>query len=148
MLVVNKWDLITKDSSSSKLFQEEVTRKFKSLKNYPFIFISALTKQRIHRVLEMALEVYLKTSQKISTKELNESLNKILLRNPPNSEHGKQIQIKYITQVSKQPTIFALYTNYPKKIKTEYARYLENQFRKTFDLEGVPLIFSFRKNEN
>ncbi len=145
VIVVNKWDLITKDSFSSKLFKEEVTRKFKSLKNYPFIFISALTKQRIHRVLEIALKVYSKTSQKISTKELNESLTKILLKNPPNSEHGKQVQIKYITQVSKQPTIFALYTNYPKKIKTEYARYLENQLRKNFDLEGVPLIFSFRK---
>ena len=66
-------------------------------------------------------------------------------KKPPQSEHGKQIQIKYVTQVSIEPTIFALYTNYPKKIKTHYIRYLENQFRENFDLEGVPIILSFRK---
>ena len=66
-------------------------------------------------------------------------------KNPPQSEHGKQIQIKYVTQVSNEPTIFAFYTNYPKKIKTHYIRFLENQFRENFDLEGVPIIFSFRK---
>ena len=145
VLIVNKWDLVTKNSSSSKMFHEEITRKFKSLKHYPIIFISALTKQRIHRVLEVALDVYSKTIKKISTNKLNEVLKKLLIKNPPQSEHGKQIQIKYVTQVSVEPTIFALYTNYPKKIKTHYIRYLENQFRKNFDLEGVPIIFSFRK---
>tara|TARA_Y100001980_G_C14543288_1_gene321971 strand:+ start:335 stop:1651 length:1317 start_codon:yes stop_codon:yes gene_type:complete len=145
VLIVNKWDLITKDSSSSKNFHTEITRKFKSLKNYPIIFISALTKQRIHRVLEEACSVYKRAIIKISTNELNEELKKIIIKKPPQSDNGKQIQIKYITQVSTQPTIFALYTNYPKKIKVQYARYLENQFRKKFDLQGVPLILSFRK---
>ena len=84
-------------------------------------------------------------SLKISTKKLNELLKKLINKKPPQSEDGKQIQIKYVTQVSTEPTIFALYTNYPKKIKTHYIRYLENQFRKSFDLEGVPIIFSFRK---
>ena len=68
VLIVNKWDLIIKDSSSSKIFHDEITRKFKSLKHYPIIFISALTKQRIHRVLEEALNVYSKARQKISDK--------------------------------------------------------------------------------
>jgi len=145
MLIVNKWDLVTKNSSSSKMFHEEITRKFKSLQHYPIIFISALTKQRIHRVLEVALDVYSRAIKKTSTNKLNELLKKILIKNPPQSEHGKQIQIKYVTQVSIQPTIFAMYTNYPKKIKTHYTRYLENQFRRNFDLEGVPIIFSFRK---
>ena len=145
VVIVNKWDLIIKDSSSAKIFRNEITRKFKSLKHYPIIFISALTKQRIHRVLEIALNVYSKVRQKILTKTLNEALRKIILRYPPQSEQGKQIQIKYITQVSTQPTIFALYVNNPKKIKTQYVRYLENQLRKNFDLEGVPIIISFRK---
>ena len=145
VLIVNKWDLVTKNSSSSKIFHQEITRKFKSLQHYPIIFISALTKQRIHRVLEVALDVYARTIKKISTKKLNELLKKLLNKNPPQSEHGKQIQIKYVTQVSIEPTIFALYTNYPKKIKTHYIRYLENQFRENLDLDGVPIIFSFRK---
>ena len=145
VLIVNKWDLVTKNSSSSKMFHEEITRKFKSLQHYPIIFISALTKQRIHRVLEEALDVYSRATSQISTKKLNEFLKNILIKNPPQSEHGKQIQIKYVTQVSIKPTIFAFFTNYPKKIKTHYTRYLENQFRKSFDLEGVPIILSFRK---
>ena len=145
VLIVNKWDLVTKTSSSSKIFHQEITVKFKSLQHYPIIFISALTKQRIHRVLEVALEVYARSIKKISTKKLNELLKKLLNKNPPQSEHGKQIQIKYVTQVSTEPTIFALYTNYPKKIKTHYIRFLENQFRENFDLAGVPIIFSFRK---
>ena len=145
VLIVNKWDLVTKNSSSSKIFHQEITRKFKSLQHYPIIFISAVTKQRIHRVLEVALNVYERTIEKISTNKLNELLKKLLNKNPPQSEHGKQIQIKYVTQVSTKPIIFALYTNYPKKIKTHYIRFLENQFRENFDLKGVPIIFSFRR---
>ena len=145
VLIVNKWDLITKNSSSSKMFHQEITKKYKSLQHYPVIFISALTKQRIHRVLEVALDVHARTIRKISTNKLNELLEKLLKKNPPQSEQGKQIQIKYVTQVSIKPTVFAMYTNYPKKIKTHYIRFLENQFRKNFDLEGVPIIFSFRR---
>ena len=145
VLIVNKWDLVTKNSSSSKIFHQEITRKFKSLQHYPIIFVSALTKQRIHRVLEVALAVYARTKKKISTNKLNELLKQLLTKNPPQSEHGKQIQIKYVTQVSTEPSVFALYTNYPKKIKTHYIRYLENKFRENLDLEGVPIIFSFRK---
>ncbi len=145
VLIVNKWDLVTKNSSSAKMFHEELIGKFKSLKNYPIIFISALTRQRIHRVLEVTFDVYKRGKKKISTNKLNELLKKILDKNPPQSEHGRQIQIKYVTQVSIEPTIFALYTNYPKKIKTHYIRYIENQFRKNFDLEGVPVILSLRK---
>ena len=145
VLIVNKWDLVTKNSSSSKMFHEQITKKFRSLQHYPVIFISALTKQRIHRVLEVALDVHARTIRKISTNKLNELLEKLLKKNPPQSEHGKQIQIKYVTQVSIKPTVFAMYTNYPKKIKTHYIRFLENQFRKNFDLDGVPIIFSFRR---
>ena len=145
VLIVNKWDLVIKNSSSARIFHSEITRKFKSLRHYPIIFISALIKQRIHRVLETALHVYSNAKQKILTKTLNDALHEIILRYPPQSDQGKQIHIKYITQVSIRPTIFALYVNNPKKIKTQYTRYLENQIRKNFDFEGVPLIFSFRK---
>ena len=145
VLIVNKWDLIKKSTSTAKIFQDEITRKFKSLGHYPIIFISALTKQRIHRVIEVASEVYKRGKGFIATKQLNELIVNIIKKNPPQSENGKQIQIKYVTQVSCEPTIIALYTNYPKKIKTHYVRFLENQFRKTFDLKGLPLILSFRR---
>ena len=145
VLIINKWDLIEKNSSTAKIFYDEITKKFKSLEHYPIIFISALTKQRIHRVIEVALDVYKRGKNTISTKKLNDLLANILLKNPPQSENGKQVQIKYVTQVSSEPTIFALYTNYPQKIKTHYIRFLENQLRKNFDLKGVPVILSFRR---
>ena len=145
VLVVNKWDLVKKNTSTAKTFQDEITRKFKSLEHYPIIFVSALTKQRINRVIEVASEVYKRGRGFIATKKLNELIISIIKKNPPQSENGKQIQIKYVTQVSCEPTIIALYTNYPKKIKTHYVRFLENQFRKKFDLEGLPLILSFRR---
>ena len=145
VLIVNKWDLVKKNSSTAKIFHDEITRKFKSLEHYPVIFISALTKQRIHRVIEVALEVYKRGKCFISTKNLNELIAAIIKKKPPQSEDGKQIQIKYVTQVSCEPTIIALYTNYPKKIKTHYVRFLENQFRENFDLKGLPVILSFRR---
>jgi len=145
VLIVNKWDLVKKNSSTAKIFHDEITRKFKSLEHYPVIFISALTKQRIHRVIEVALEVYKRGKCFISTKNLNELIATIIKKKPPQSENGKQIQIKYVTQVSCEPTIIALYTNYPKKIKTHYVRFLENQFRENFDLKGLPVILSFRR---
>ena len=79
------------------------------------------------------------------TKKINDVLSRLLVKNPPPSEHGKSIKIKYATQVSTEPAVIALYSNYPKKIKTSYRRYVENQFRKNFDLTGIPIHLSFRR---
>ena len=84
-------------------------------------------------------------NKKISTKKLNEVLSKILAKNPPPSEQGKAIKIKYATQVSFEPVVIALYVNYPKKVKTSYSRYIENQIRENFDLMGIPINLSFRQ---
>ena len=145
IIVVNKWDLITKNTSTMSKFEREIKYQFKALNNYPLLFISALTKQRIHRVFEFSWEIYQRGKQKLSTRTLNEITEKIIRKNPPPAEHGKSIKIKYVTQVSSEPTVIALYTNYPKKIKPSYKRYLENQFRKNFNLIGIPLYLSFRR---
>ena len=145
ILIVNKWDLIKKDTHTMKSFQEEIRYQFKALDHYPILFISALTKQRIHRVLEVAWGVYEKAQKKVSTKNLNKALEKIIYKNPPPAEQGKSIKIKYATQVSKEPAVVAMYTNYPKKIKVSYQRYLENQLRNEFDLIGIPIMLSFRR---
>ena len=128
-----------------KTFEDLIRSEFKALDNYPMLFISTLTKQRIHRVLEVAWEVYSRGNEKISTKKLNKVLSKILAKNPPPSEQGKAIKIKYATQVSFEPVVIAFYMNYPKKLKTSYKRYIENQIRKNFDFTGIPINLSFRR---
>ena len=145
VIVINKWDLIQKDTFTMKEFEDEIRHEFKALDHYPILFISTLTKQRIHRVLEMAWEVYQRGKNLMPTKKINDVLSRLLVKNPPPSEHGKSIKIKYATQVSTEPAVIALYSNYPKKIKTSYRRYVENQFRKNFDLTGIPIHLSFRR---
>ena len=145
ILVINKWDLVEKETHTMKGFEDEIRYQFKALDHYPLLFISALTKQRIHRVLETVWEIYERGQNLVSTKKLNDTLQFITAKNPPPAEQGKVIRIKYATQVSREPAVIALYTNYPKKIKTAYRRYLENQFRKTFDFSGIPITLSFRR---
>ena len=145
ILVINKWDLVEKETHTMKGFEDEIRYQFKALDHYPLLFISALTKQRIHRVLETVWEIYERGQNLVSTKKLNDTLQFIITKNPPPAEQGKVIQIKYATQVSREPAVIALYTNYPKKIKTAYRRYLENQLRKTFDFSGIPITLSFRR---
>ena len=144
ILVVNKWDLIKKETDTMNEFKNKIISQYKSLVYYPIIFISALTTKRVHLVLEIAWELYNRSKKIIPTKILNEKLKYILYKNPPSTNNGKAIQIKYATQVSAEPTVLAFYTNYPKKIKIHYRRYLENQLRKVFDLNGVSVILSFR----
>ena len=145
IIIVNKWDLIDKNNESMQNFIDEMRYQFKSIDNYPIIFISALTKQRIHKVLETSWAVYNRIIHRLSTKKLNDTLKLIIEKNPPSSSKGKSIRIKYVTQVSREPFVIALYLNYPNVIKTEYKRYLENSFRKHFDLLGISVKLSFRK---
>jgi len=145
VLVVNKWDLLKKETHTMKTFKDEIRYQFKSLDHYPIIFISTITKQRIHLVLESAWEVYNRGKNVVSTRSLNDNLIKIIEKNPPPTEQGRLVKIKYATQVSKEPAVIALYTNYPDKIKVSYKRYLENQIRENFNYKGIPLALSFRK---
>ena len=145
VLVVNKWDLIQKKTHTMKETTDEIRRQFKSLDHYPILYVSAMNRQRIHKVLEVAWDVYVRSQNQLSTRRLNQQIEAIAGKNPPPAERGKVIRIKYVTQVSRQPTVIALYLNYPKLVRQSYKRYLENRLRLSFDLQGIPIKLSFRK---
>ncbi|MCK4448745.1 MAG: ribosome biogenesis GTPase Der, partial [Candidatus Marinimicrobia bacterium] len=145
VLVINKWDLIEKDSNTLIEFQRDLIDAFRQLEHYPIIFISALTKQRIHKVIETAKEVYLTRKQRISTNKLNNFFQDVIDKIPPPAVQGKYIKIKYLTQVKREPPVFVFFCNYPKDIKEEYRRFLENQLRAGFGFRGVPLTIIFRQ---
>ncbi|MBT3299524.1 MAG: ribosome biogenesis GTPase Der [Candidatus Marinimicrobia bacterium] len=146
IFIVNKWDLIEKETNTMKDFEDEIRYQFRSLSHYPILFISADTHQRIHKVLETADEVYQRSRVIHSTRKLNEFLTQFTRRSPAPAEKGKLIKLKYVSQVHRAPAVFAFYTNYPKFIPTHYKRHLENSLRDSFDMVGVPLRISFRKS--
>jgi len=145
VLVVNKWDLIQKDTNTAREFEIEISKQFKTLGYYPTLFISALTKQRVSKVLDLVWNVYKARRQKIKTNELNLWLEKIRKMRTAPAPKGKDLKIKFITQVHTAPPIFACFCNYPKMVPASYRRFIENQFRESFNFTGVPIIFSFRK---
>ena len=144
-IVVNKWDLIKKETNTMKEFALEMSIQFKSLAHYPVLFISAKTKQRISGILKKAHEIYELRQTKIPTSELNKFLQKALIMQSPPATKGKAINLKYMTQVNSAPHLFVIFTNYPKLIPSSYKRFIENQLREKYDLEGIPIRISFRK---
>ena len=145
IIMINKWDLIKKDHSTAKIYEEELKNKIAPLNFIPIIFTSVINKQRIHKVLENALSVFRNRSQKISTSKLNNAILPEIKKYPPPAIKGKYIKIKYITQLpTKTPTI-AFFCNLPQYIKESYKRFLSNKIRQYFPLEWVPISLVFRK---
>ncbi|WP_372774879.1 ribosome biogenesis GTPase Der [Mangrovibacterium sp.] len=146
VLLVNKWDLMEdKDNSSVNKFTEHIHERIAPFVDVPIIFMSALTKQRIFKALEVAVEVYQSKSQRIKTSTLNEVLLQAIEKYPPPSLKGKYIKIKYVTQLPSPTPSFALFANLPQYIKDPYKRYIENQIRENFNFSGVPIQVFFRK---
>jgi GTP-binding protein len=145
VVLVNKWDLIDKDTHSTKKMAEEIKDKLAPFNDVPILFISALTKQRVHRALETAINVYESRKRRIKTSELNEVLLEAIERYSPPSVKGKYIKIKYVTQLPSQTPAFALFANLPQYIREPYRRYIENQIRDNFDFTGVPIQVYFRQ---
>ena len=145
IIIVNKWDTINKTTNTMMDFKQEIRFQFKELDYYPILFLSAKTKQRINKVLEIAWEVYQRSKNMIPTNKLNVLIEKIMIENPPPAERGKVIRINYAVQVHKQPVVIALFANYPKLIKIPYRRFIMNQIRNNFSLEGIPIRLSLRK---
>ena len=146
VILVNKWDLVeNKTSNSIRDFENEIRREIEPFTDVPIVFISALTKQRIYKAIETAVEVYNNRSKKIKTSVLNEVLLPIIENNPPPAYKGKYIKIKYITQLPTPQPQFAFFCNLPQYLKDPYKRFLENQLRKHFDFNGVPVSVYFRK---
>ncbi len=145
ILLINKWDLVDKESNTLSEFKKDMTSSFPALNNYPMLFISALTKQRISKIMDLAWNIYTNSKQKVKTKDLNKWMEKINQRSQPVTKSGRLIKIKFVTQILTQPPTFIFYCNFPRKIPVEYKRYLENRFREIYPFEGIPLKFSFRQ---
>src|SRR6056297_3145984 len=145
VILVNKWDLIEKDTNSTKEYEDKIRERIAPFNDVPIIFTSALTKQRIHKAIEAALSVYDRLKTRIPTSKLNEVFQPIFEFRQPPSYKGKFIRIKYLMQLPTNKVAFAFYCNLPQSIKEPYRRFLENQFRENFNLEGIPIMIFFRK---
>ena len=145
VILVNKWDLVEKDNHSTEEYTKLIKERIAPFVDVPIIFTSALTKQRIHKVLETAIEVYKGRKQHIQTAKLNEvMLAAIEAYNPP-SLKGKFVNIKYVTQLPTSTPSFAFFTNLPQYVKEPYKRYLENKLRESFNFSGVPIQIYIRQ---
>lgn len=145
VIMVNKWDLIEKDTHTVNDYQKNMRLKLGPLSYAPVIFSSVLNKKRIYQVLDKAVAVYENRKKRIPTSALNETMLKEIEKYPPPAVKGKYIKIKYITQLPTKTPAFAFFCNFPQYIKAPYERYLENRLRENFDLEGTPVSLFFRK---
>ena len=145
VLAINKWDLIEKDSMTAMRFERDIKDRLARFSFLPVIFISALTGQRVVKVLDLVDEVDEQNRRRISTSALNEWLARVFaMRKPPARRH-KYIQMKYITQSEISPPTFIIFSNYPQLIDKAYISYLANQLRASFGFEGVPIRLKFRR---
>ena len=145
ILVVNKWDLVEKDSQTMVQYEGKVREDLKYLSYAPILFISALTGQRVRKVLDVIDQVSEQAKKRISTSQLNKSFGNWVEKFPPPLYKSRSVKMNYITQVSTSPPTFVIYTNFPDGIHFSYERYLLNQMRDTFGFEGVPVRLWFRK---
>lgn len=144
VVLVNKWDLIEKDNKTSQDYEKFIRKRLEPFSDVPIIFTSALTLQRVHKVLESAMEVYRNRIKRIPTHKLNEVMLKVIEEHNPPAIKGKFIKIKYVQQLPTHAPTFAFYCNLPQYVKEPYKRYLENRLRENFDFTGVPLQLFFR----
>jgi GTP-binding protein len=145
VVVVNKWDLVDKETNTSRDYTAKLKERFAPFTDLPIIFISAKEKTRIFKVIETALEVFENRSRKIPTSKLNDVMLKAVENYHAPVVRGHSIKIKFVSQLPTPVPSFAFFSNYPDDIKTPYRNYLENQMRKSFPLEGVPIRIYFRK---
>ncbi len=145
VLLVNKWDLVEKETQTMKEFEKQIRLRLEPFDDVPILFVSALTKQRIHKALELAVQVYKNRIQRIPTSRLNEVMQEAIETNHPPSVKGKFIQIKYVTQLPTHAPSFAFYCNLPQYVRESYMRYLENKIREHFSFTGVPIKIFMRK---
>ncbi len=145
VVLVNKWDLIEKDHKTMLAYEEKIREQLAPFRDVPILFTSTITKQRIHKALETAMEVYENRTQKIATSKLNEIMLEIIQHTPPPSVKGKYIKIKYVQQLPTHAPSFAFFCNLPQYLTESYKRFLENRLREEFNFTGVPIKIFFRK---
>lgn len=145
VVVVNKWDLIEKDGHTLKAFEQQVRERLAPFSDVPVVFTSVLNRQRIHKALETAMQVFENRRQRIATRKLNDVLLPEIQQKPPPMSKGKTVRIKYITQLPGATPTFAFFCNLPQYIKQPYMRFLENKIRQHFNFKGVPIRIHFRR---
>ncbi|MCO5235205.1 MAG: ribosome biogenesis GTPase Der [Chitinophagaceae bacterium] len=145
VMLVNKWDLMEKDTHTAKNYENEIKNRLAPFTDIPVLFISALDKLRIFKVVETALQVYENRNRKVPTSKLNEVILKAVAAYKAPVVRGNQVKIKYVTQLPTAVPSFAFFCNFPDRIKQPYRNYLENQLRANFNFTGVPLRLFFRK---
>ncbi|WP_224485494.1 ribosome biogenesis GTPase Der [Robertkochia aurantiaca] len=145
VILVNKWDVVEKDTDSTKKFEAHIRKQIEPFTDVPIVFISALTKQRIYKAIETAVEVYQNKTKRISTSKLNDTMLPIIENTPPPAYKGKYVKIKFCTQLPTPTPQFAFFANLPQYVRAPYKRFIENQLREHFDFHGVPVQVYFRK---
>ena len=144
VLVVNKWDLVEKDTRTSSDFEKHVRRRAPFLGCVPFLFASALTGQRVHKTLGLVLQVQEQRVRRIATHEVNKVLEGLVGRQPPPRSRGRQVKLRYGTQASAGPPTFVLFSNLPREIPEHYIRYVVNGFRERWGFLGSPIRIQLR----
>lgn len=145
VILVNKWDLVEKDHKTTLEFEKAIRKEMEPFTDVPIIFISTITKQRIYKAIETAVEVYNNRTKKIKTSVLNEVMLPIIESYPPPANKAKFVKIKYVMQLPTPQPQFAFFCNLPQYVKEPYKRFLENKLREKFDFKGVPISVYMRK---
>jgi GTPase len=145
VILVNKWDLIPKETNTSREFEENIRQQTAPFKDVPIIFTSVKNKQRIFKGVEAAVEVFKSRSRKIATAALNDFLLPLIEDTPPPAVKGKHVKIKYATQLHVAYPAFVLFCNHPQYIRDSYKRFVENKIREKFNFTGVPMEIYFRQ---
>lgn len=145
VILINKWDLIDKETNTMKEFEDNIKKRIEPFVDVPILFVSALTKQRVHKTVETIMMVNENRNRRIKTSKLNDLMLPIIEATPPPAIKGKYIKIKYVTQLPTRTPQFAFFANLPQYVKEPYKRFIENQLRKNFDFTGVPIEIYFRQ---
>ncbi len=146
VIIVNKWDLVEgKETNSAKHYEEAIRTRIAPYTDVPIVFTSVLERQRIHKVMEIGMQVYENRRQRIPTRKLNEAMLPEIERLPPPMFKGKEVSIKYVNQLPGVVPAFAFFANLPQYVKDSYTRFLENKLREHFTFTGVPIRVFFRK---
>ena len=144
ILIVNKWDVLTKDERTMQTFTEEVRWRFKFLPFAPLLFVSALTGQRVHKVMSLVEQVAVQFNHRVPTPELNRGLEEFVAKHPPALISGRRLKFYYAAQSAVRPPTFVIFSNRPEAVHFSYQRYLVNCFREQFGFTHVPLRLLFK----
>ncbi len=145
VILVNKWDLVEKETMSTRDYERKIREELQPFTDVPILFVSAITKQRLLKALETAVEVFENRKQRIATSKLNEVMLPIIENNPPPALKGKYVKIKFCMQLPTPTPQFVFFCNLPQYVKEPYKRYLENKMREIYNLSGVPIDIYFRQ---